>query len=34
LDAPMIRPLASRIGDTVSEILMSSPSLRLRIVSK
>ena len=33
-DAPMTVPSSSRIGDTVSEIGTSDPSLRRRIVSK
>ena len=34
LEAPMTRPAASRIGERVSEIGMSVPSFRCRIVSK
>ena len=33
-EAPMTRPSSSRIGDTVSEIGMSDPFLRRRMVSK
>jgi hypothetical protein len=33
-DAPMMRPVESRIGDTVREISMRRPSLARRIVSK
>jgi hypothetical protein len=34
LEAPMMRPLASRTGETVREISMRVPSLRTRSVSK
>jgi hypothetical protein len=33
LEAPTIRPLSSRTGETDSEMSISAPSLRRRIVS-